>query len=573
MEFILGPVKPNNSWKSITTGNYFLSYNLNSSIKERELVSENVDYCLLGDVNVAFANLVQAEHQLSRVLKHIEKLTNGYLLFINKRENSITLFTDIFGYYHIFSLQKGKEIYVSSDFKHLLDISDKKVDDYALLDLVLFNYTLLDRTLISDIKRLKGGTELVAGPEGFAMNVKYNFAENFVFSTESRSLKPAELGDILVDNLAQGISREHDIWLTMTGGFDSRALLAACNRLELNFSSFTFGQEGNIEMETPKSFINKYTKEHKNYFLDDSYLKRLPEIVGAFIDANLDNPTMLDIVQYSFIKEQSKPSNVIVGFMGGELMAGQSIGSQVTFTAFAAKLITSYSKDELKIAFEAETELMGILNQEHLAKLTDGYIDTLSTYLHEHQNMNLLRFLINEKYIKFFGAINKVFKHHSNLVIPFMNADYIRSLLYADISFLRKKPFHQNPLQNFGYKSFYARMVKYLSPELGETKLDRLYKINDLCNPYRLPIAAAGYIKSHLFKLNKNKFPRPHHYDLWFREIIIDELKESHPGLPDQDLILPQALNPDLYDQYSSLDKKRLANAVSGLLAIKKIQN
>ncbi len=573
MEFILGTGKVSNNWKTIETGKYCLSYNLNSEIQGRELVIEKEDYLLLGDVNIAFANLTKAELNLAGILKHIEKLTNGYLLVISKKESTITLFTDIFGYYHLFSLQREKEIYVTSDFKYLLDLSDNKVDDYALLDLVLFNYMLLDRTLMRDIKRLKGGTELVFGNEGFVMNIKYNFAENFVFSTVSKSFKPSVLGDILVDNLSKDISKEHDIKLTMTGGFDSRALLAASNRLGLNFSSFTFGQEGNIEMETPKYFINKFATEHKNYLLNDKYLKRLHAIVDVFIDANLDNPTMLDLPQYSYIKEQSEPANIITGFMGGEIMAGQSIGSQVTFTGFAAKLITSYNRDELKIAFKSEVMKIDFLNKERFLHLTDGYLDTLTTYMHHPQNLNLLRFLINEKFAKFFGTINKVFMYHSNLVIPFMNVDYIRYILNSDISFLRKKPFYQNPFKNFGYKSFYARMVKYLSPVLGETKLDRLYKINDLCNVYRLPIAAAGYIKSHLFKMNKNQFPKPHHYDLWFREIIIEELKEYQPEFPDQSLFLSFDVNPVLYDQLSPLDKKRFANMVSGLLALKKIRH
>jgi uncharacterized protein YbgA (DUF1722 family) len=573
MEFILSPEKKITNWKAIEVGQYFLSYNQNNAIQERELVAEKGDCLLLGDVNIAFANLVKSEQHLPDVLAHIEKLTNGYLLLINKKDSTITLLTDIFGYYHLFALQRGKEMYVSSDFKYLLGLSGKKVDDFALLDLVLFNYTLLDRTLISDIKRLKGGTELVAGPEGFVMKVKNNFAENYTYSSEPKSLKPKELGDILVNNLSAGISQQHEIRLTVTGGFDSRALLAASNRLKLNFSSFTFGQAGNIEMETPKTFIGKYVKHHKNYLLDNNYLNKLPEIVDAFIDTNLDNPTMLDIVQYSYIKEQSEPSNIITGIMGGEVMAGQAICSQVTFNDFASKLITSRDINDLEMAFDAEIEKLNFLNRDHINSFKDEYLMSLTTYFQHPQNLNLLRFLLNEKYSKFFGTINKVFKNHSNLVIPFLSADYLRSLLDSDIGFLRKKPFYQNPVNNMKYKLFYAKMIKYMSPELGETRFDRLYKLNDLCHLYRLPIAAAGYIKSHLFGMNKSLFPKPHHYDLWFREIIIDAFSTK----PDENNISiltgKTSFTTENYDQLTSVLKKRLANATSGMLALKKIRN
>lgn len=572
MEFVFSAKRLDKKWDSIKVGNRYLNYTYNSNCKERELFIETSELIILGDTNINFANAIRSHPDEAAIKRHINKLTNGFVIIVSRNNNSIVVYNDIFGYHQLFYKNDNNQPIIASNYKLLIGFSDREIDQFALLDLVLFNYTLLDRTLLSDIKRFKGGTKCIVSNGALSLSFPNNYADNFQLPEKPNSIKPGNVANILKENINNDLCVERDVFLTMTGGFDSRALLAACNHLGLSFKSFTFGQHGNIEMEIPKPFIEKFSQNHTNFYLDQNYLNELENITNDFISYNLDNPTMLDVAQYSFIKEQLPPVNIISGIMGGEIMGGQSIGAQVTFNDFAANLIQANDPNDLRESFYRELENNPFLNKEKIYELEESYLNSLEPYYKQSDNLNLLKFLLNESYSKFFGTINKVFNNHSNLIIPFLNANYLDTILKSNISFLQKKPFYQNPIINFNFKVFYAKMISYLSPELGETKFDRLYRVNDLCRFYRLPLAGLGYMKSHLFKTNKKNYPKPHHYDLWFKDIIIDKLSQANKSA-DNSILKPYYLTEEKYDKRSSLEKKRLANASAGIIAINKIHN
>ncbi|MFP4024587.1 MAG: hypothetical protein ACLFVR_08670 [Thiohalospira sp.] len=571
MEFIFSANRLDKNWDFIKVGNNYLNYNYNNNCKKREFFIETSGLIILGDTNINFSNAIRSHSNEAAIKRHIKKLTHGFVIVIVKSNNKIIIYNDIFGYYQLFYKNDNNQLIIASDYKLLIESSKGIIDQFALLDLVLFNYTLLDRTLLLDIKRFKGGTKCIVSNGSLSLSFPNNYADNFQLPEKLTSIKPQNVANILKENVNSDLCDERDIYLTMTGGFDSRALLAACNNLGLSFKSFTFGQHGNIEMEVPKPFIEKFSQKHTNFYLDQNYLNKLENIVYDFISYNLDNPTMLDITQYSFIKEQLPTANIISGIMGGEIMGGQSIGAQVTFNNFAANLIRANNPNELRESFYRELENNPFLNKEKIYELEESYLNSLEPYYKQSDNLNLLKFLLNEKYSKFFGTINKVFKNHSNLVIPFLNANYLDTILNSHISFLRKKPFYHNPIINFKFKVFYAKMISFLSPELGETRFDRLYRVNDLCKFYRLPLAGLGYMKSHLFKTNKKNYPKPHHYDLWFKDIIIDIFRQDNK-YRDNPILQQYYLTEIKYDKLSTLDKKRLANASAGIIAINKIR-
>ena len=86
--------------------------------------------------------------------------------------------------------------------------------------------------------------------------------------------------------------------------------------------------------------------KHRFIDLNSKYLENLEATVTSFIDDNLDCPTILDLPHYFYVKQKIEPCNLVFGFMGGEFISGQTVGSQVTFTQFASDLLTSRSIDE-----------------------------------------------------------------------------------------------------------------------------------------------------------------------------------------------------------------------------------
>ncbi len=548
-------------------------YNTSNKIKERELIYDDREITVLADANIAFINQIKSNSFTQKNIESaIENLINGYILLIDKNDKNIYLYTDIFGFYHLFYLNRNDKIIVSNNYNDLIEYSHKKLDYYAFLDVVLFNYTLLDRTPLKDIKRVKGGSFVrIAENSTLKIESKFNYADNFTYNELSKA-DEVQISNYITDALSKNLASKENNILTMTGGFDSRILLSALCNQNLRFESITFGQKGNIEIETIKPFMNRFSSHHELIDLDEKYVKNIDSTLRDYLNYTLDCPVSLDLPHYLFVKNNIPSSNLITGFMGGEILSGQSIGAQVTFTEFAGDLLTTKNIDDLKQKFLDKVSDLKILNKDKIEPLLSDYLKSLEEYLYQEDHINILKFLINEKYAKFFGAINKVFKNHSNIVVPFIDKNILDMILNSNISFLKKKQFQKNPLPNFKVKTLQAKMVDYLCKDLSKTKLDRLYTINDLSKPYRYPLAALGYFKSHYLKTNKKSYPKPHNYDKWYRETIINDLSR----ITNDDL--QKFLNHHdqeslqrLYDKSGSSEKKRLANILALKLAFDKI--
>lgn len=520
------------SWiRHMQIGNSFLHFEANSQIAERELIIESDEIFVLGDVNPGFNRLIAGNPCLNTIEENINQLTNGYILFVNRQTETLTLYTDVFGFYHIFYCKKSESIVISSDFNELLSFSKKEADSFAILDIILFNYTLLDRTLIKDIKRFQGGIKAEWKGQNFSIVQCFNYALNFKFHKQSR-LKSNQLGNELASHIKNDLIDILPVYLTMSGGFDSRALLAACKSLNYGVNTFTFGQAGNIESETIKSFISEYTISHLFLELDETYVSNIEKLFQTYLLKNLDNPVFHSLIEYEHSNNCVPPSNLVVGFMGGELIIGQSLGAQVTFTEFAAQLLMCNNFSELTTAFDKALYQYNFLQPNWVLEHKNEYLNSLVGYLHKKDNINILHFMLNEEYAKFFGAANKVFRNTFNLITPFTSVHLLERLLNSQISLLRKRQFKKNPIANFKGKILYARAIEYMCPPLSSTRFDRHYRLKDISRLYLLPISVVYYIWNKLRKKNKRSFNATTRYDLWYDNLILNSIKMSHKSSP-----------------------------------------
>lgn len=511
------------------------------------------------------------ELELNRVSieKNINKLVNGIVILINKHTNETFLYNDIFGFYPVYYLMESDKItHFSNNFNTLKKISSNKVDDFAVLDMLLFNYPLFNRTLNRDVKRLIGGSFIKLHHNRHAVELGlFNYANNFSPGKNNRqSIKPKVLGSLISNAIKTNLNPDIPTYLTMTSGFDSRTLLASINNQGIDCKTITFGQAGNIEMEVVEPFIDRFSSHHKNFYLDKSYIDDLPNLFEDFIAATSDGPVVLDSLHYLSLKKEVQDHNLIAGFMGGEILVGQSLGSEVTFTRFASNLLKSRTKDELEGLFESYIKSTPYIDLENVKEIQSDYLQSLLEYLSiDKNNNNVLKFLLNEKYAKFFGTVNKLYSADVNLIVPFMSFDILEYILNSKSSFLNKKQFHNSPFLNYYNKKLHARTIVDLCPALGETKFDRLYRVNDLSRDYRFPYVFWGYFESHFMKKNKTNYPRPHHYDSWYKKIVINPFNKAMESV---DIFNDSyTITEEQYDKLTPLEKKKIATTASIFLA------
>lgn len=544
-----------------------LFYSCKHKIGERDFIIENDKWFFAGEANLAFIRKMQMIPEPGTITKERGLLNNGFVIAGNRKTGGLTLYNDIFGFYPLYLFSDGDSFAISEDFSLLHSFSRKEADPFALADILLFNYALADRTVNKNIRRIPGGATITIAGDKPELTVNANYAENISLPAKQHRFFAKEAGETLKGHIEDNLITAAETNLTMSGGFDSRVLLAACTGLNLQFNSFTFGQPGNLEQATIEPFIHNYTDNHKLFPLDHQYLENLQKHFVSAIKYTLASPAVQDLVHYAWIRESLKGGNIIAGYMGGEIITGQSLGAGVTFTPAAAALVTAGNVQEIKEKLMPMLRVEGVFNQDTLEMVEDEYFDRLALYLPSEKN-NILRFLINEKFAKFFGIINLMFRNHSNLITPFMSEEYLSYMLGSNLSILNTGILNLSSLHNFTGRRAYARIVKTLNPSLAKTRLDRLYRIDDLCQNYRLPLALLNYSLNHLFDRNKKKYLRPHHYDLWYNDLIEKMAEDGKINYNNIEINLPSLQTGD-YGQLPPFRKKIMANILALYMAEK----
>lgn len=569
MNFFICDAISSNYEFHVVIGKYVLNYSCNNNISGRELVRIEQDKVILADSNISSHSEILGCRDIS-CLEQICKnhLTNGFVIFADLKEEKIVLVNDCYGFYSVFVSHEDSIIQrVSSSFEQLICGSKYELDLKAVLDVLLFNYTLLDRTMAKKVKRLQGGTELTYTGSGVTQRSQTNFAQNFVYSNGSQAADSVRFAQNLVQSLENELNDNAKTVLTLTGGFDSRLLLAAIINLGIPFSTITFGQEGNIEQVVADSIADALSLSHNEFSLDHSYVERIEDIAVEFIRHNLNNPVIQDLPHYLAMKNLFVGKNLVTGFMGGEMLSGQSVGAQVTYTEAAEFLLNATNSRELTDYIKAQIVKLPVLNPLVFAPHLDEYVNSLAVYFKTTGNENLVRYLCNEKYAKFFGTINNVFKDDVNLIVPNMSIEHLSYILSTKNSIVLNHWPNRllKLLRNLKRKQVQAMAICGLAPQLRDSRLDRLYRVCDLCTPIGLLHTGIGYVTSHFIQANKKGFPRPHEYNIWLARMVVRTLSSLHPIKP-----LMQSNYEIDVNKYLNLDviyQRKLINLMSVLIS------
>ncbi len=523
-----------NYQKHIRLGNYDLYYNTRQV--NEFLLLENKNWMVFSDANEAFIHLlkesIKKDTDVAGLIKEesFKILDAGFVLLHDKNDGSIRIISGFTGIYPLYYSTHGKTILVSNTFFEIIKRTGKRsIDSYALLDFLLFNYTLKDRTLARDVFQLRGGTELIIEKNGISLSdIDHQLSGNA--SRQSGGISPADLRESFTRSLSENIATKLPVVLALSGGFDSRLNLAALFNLKKKFTSYTFGAENSLDPKTAIKIARKFNLKHRFFDLNSNYFNNIESYIQPFIQKAGNNPILLDLIHYEFIFQSLEPSNIITGFMGGEFISGPVVISEVIMTRSAAHLTSSVTEEVLNRKFRDTLKKGMVFNQENAISLLPDYLDTLKEYQFSEaagNKLNLVDFMIRETYAKFFGTVYNVMFSRFNIISPFTDMEFLEQLLRSKYRFTKNRPFTKNPLAHFNSRKLYAKMIRDLSPDLVETYIDRGYQIKDLLSIYAFPKSVVQYILNHYFKINKVEHLKTLNYTKWFKELVISVLKDS----------------------------------------------
>jgi asparagine synthetase B (glutamine-hydrolysing) len=349
-----------------------------------------------------------------------------FQLHYDLNSNHISFTSDRFASIQVFYYLTDDILLLSTSFDYLIQMIDdgaRAMDKTAASELVDYGYILYGKTLIKGVTRFPYACTMLVTPTNHAINRYWDFTinESIDIPVDAELLK-SQLSQKLFSAIEESIPPNADILIPLSGGMDSRLLLAVALEIveSSRITTFTFGQANTQDLEIAQQISKSLELRHiihnvsseKSLRLSEkdwnqSYLENI-DLHNGSIDAT---PFAASIDVYRDLRLHG--NYLLNGYMGDPLFGSHLSADmliQIKTVPNPLEKVLEQNKNNpiVNILSEHKIGKPPAILQEALAKY-----DTFAGY-----SMHWDYAIRQQDYIKF-GQISK-FTNIFNVITPFL---------------------------------------------------------------------------------------------------------------------------------------------------------
>lgn len=392
----------------------------------------------------------------------------GVFSIIIKNNNKIFVFVDRHSIKKIFYKKTNDSIIVSNEIK---DITKLELDRENAAIFILLSHYLPGSTMFKDVNVIKAGSYLVIennyAKEEYYWKLNELMIKRKPFITDFN--KQAELWKNIISEYVEYISPKK-VSITLTGGNDSRMVLAALISLNIPLNAFSYGNPDSEDVKISELISNKANINYKNYFLSNSKQSEFKSNVNEIIyyGNTLINLHRAHRNQAIKMHHEDNPNNdmIFTGLVGGEYIKGAGFDNIVLPKLFDQINNKENYIDKILYLKELLIEKGICVNKIDV----NIVLNRIESFLNLAQRCNSFekKFIYTYYY---YGAghhtqDSNVFAYHlKNVVNPFMDIDFIEILIKSDFWHLndRKNKFLKKLFGSY----YHVKITDILAPKLS----------------------------------------------------------------------------------------------------------
>ncbi len=459
---------------------------IHTSIDYIELSGNAQNTFIFGDIiNLTGAGRLNSdEKDLASYFKNIKG--TFYIIRINHDEHSIEVASSIFGIFPVFYAEKDKDFFASSDLQLLVNSADitPHISRRFILETVLFNYPLFDRTIYEEVRNLPANSKLQFKNGKLQVQKYLDITALFQQNPIPYRKHINHLSDILIDTIRGYFPGEH-FNITFTGGFDGRTLVSCAKYHNADFSTFSLGSIKNDDVYLPLEHAASLGITHHPVYLDE------PGYIGSFLDNArelLEQSAALTNISYTHFLYAAKrvaqhSDYMLTGFGGSEIFRSLDIRGAVT----SHELVDffEFSKNKVWVSKIRNSEKLRLLNEDLVNKDLESLIDELSDYQDKTSgemslNERIYIYLYEEIFRKVYGPVITSMSDKMIVRNPYFDYAFNAELMKYSIAGLYSKFFVKNPAKRYKGQVLYGHVIKKTSPLLAGLVTGKGYRPVDL---------------------------------------------------------------------------------------------
>lgn len=475
---------------------------------KESLIEKGYEFSTDSDTEVLLTSYIHMREDCVKSLR-------GMFAFLiwDEKDQKIFGARDPFGIKPLYYIENNDLIAFSSEYKALIELSEHNVDKDALQSYLSFQYTIFNKTIISDIKKI---------PEGHCFTIKDDKLEIYKYfdvDFKEEDIKKEEIVEAIKDSVRHHMISDVPLGTFLSGGIDSTIVATLAAEINPNIKSFSvgFGIEGYNELDIAKKTAEALGIENIQIKVSqEDYIKALPEVI-RYLDDPLADPSALGL--YFLAKEARKHVTVCLSGEGSdEFFGGYNIYGEYNYTKLfdnLPKLINS----TLRSISEIMPDIKGkSFLQRGTVDLSERYIGNAKLFENEEVKKALKFYNEDVEYKKVLKDLYDVAKKRKYDHVTTMQYIDIMTWLPGDILLKGDKMSMAHSLE------VRVPFLDYKVFEVG-SKLKINNKINKETTKVLLREAFKDIIPEHIVNQPKLGFPTP--IRVWLKDKLGEVVRKT----------------------------------------------
>ncbi len=390
-----------------------------------------------------------AEWLLERFLSEGEKAlekTQGVFVgcLLDKKEERLLLFNDKFGLKPIYySLWDGNLVF-GGEIKAILQFPGirKEMDLQALSDCFHYGFVLGDKTLFKDIRLLPPGSILEYRFEEKLAGVRSYWHLASLFEPGARSGGYDEVVHLFIRGVRKRLGQKEHLGISLSGGLDSRGILAALKDAAQGMPSYTLGLKGCQDERLSRRMADLIGTRHEFVEITENDLREFKALAETLIylsDGMYFPHESTERVAMNYFKKA--PFKILFRGHGGEIAkAALAYPVQVTKEALSYKSGEKSKEFIYKSAnlVKRDIPIKEVFTPEFQQAMEEGARVSLDESLRDVEGSIfppdlMIYFYINEHIRRQVVASLEIFRSEIEVRLPYLDEDFLSELLRLPI--------------------------------------------------------------------------------------------------------------------------------------------